>query len=149
MYCYEELKVCWCLVVKKDMFEPNLYMLRFPPYTINCYHGIAFKRSEPKFVNAKHADSSLSRATIECRWLIAYLDSTTKVNKVNSPLTRMKNFVSLNTKSDDELKNLCHIHHVIYENNNRHPIIVTPQSLYSATLYLNMITYSNPSIYTR
>jgi len=121
--CHEQLKTCWVLAMQHDMFDPNLYMLRFPKFPVTYYSGVAFQMAlHPINAYNEQYEDWLWSSTNECKQMLATLGLNTQAPKSISTMTKLKNYALLNLKSDSELKTLCHEYRVIYDDNN-HPFV--------------------------
>jgi hypothetical protein len=115
---YVELVKLWCSAVKYCVFEPNLYMLRFPEPPVVKYHRDTLMYLIPPV--------NMSELYIRLFLPPSYQDTLDRLKQIqpsklnkNTRLNRHVQAFKLRSKTTDELKLLCDKYLIYYERCNQ------------------------------
>jgi len=132
---YTNLAICWCEAYIRDVFEPNLFMLRFPkPQDTKYYRDVCSKQMDSLLSYSQQVMSSPINLMIDLppdyytsvKLLTASRDSNYQNNKQKSKWLSVKSLLSkamLQLKSDANLKLLCHKYSILCVDYDRETII--------------------------
>jgi len=125
---YLKLVLCWCGLYFVGIFEPNLYMLRFPkPPKVVVYRNIISTYVESA-INTRLPDVGIQGLPVGYQNSVDLLQTyKTNLNlpqlSTNNPITKLMSEFKLNSKTDAELTNLCEQYSILCVDYDRHMVI--------------------------